>query len=115
MNADHLNGQINELNQQNSENRQVQDALEAEAASLADKISRLQMEINGLEKQIQDNQVKNYEVQKQITAAEEELARQKDFLGQNIRRVYIEGDISTPELLASSKDLSEYFDKQVYP
>ncbi len=112
--ATHLNGQINELNLQNNESQQAQGALEVEAASLADKVSRLQTEINGLEKQIQDNQARNDEVQKQIVAAEEELAKQKNILGQIIRQIYIKGDISTFEMLASSKSLSEYFDKQQY-
>ncbi|OGL29798.1 hypothetical protein A3D14_00260 [Candidatus Saccharibacteria bacterium RIFCSPHIGHO2_02_FULL_47_12] len=113
-NASHLNGQINELNQQNSENREAQDALEVEAASLADKVNRLQAEITGLESQIRDNQAKNDEVQRQITKAEEELVKQKKLLGENIKQMYLEGDISTLEMLASSKDLSEFMDKQAY-
>lgn len=114
VNANHLDGQIDNLNQQNSENRQAQDVLEVEAASFSDKINRLQAEISGLESQIRDNQTKNYEVQQQITKAETELAKQKELLGLNIRAMYMEGGISTLEMLASSKDLSEFMDKQTY-
>lgn len=112
--ASHLNGQINELAQDNAENQQAQAVLEVEAANLADKIARLQSEINGLEQQITENQAKNDAVQAKITEAEAELAKQKDLLGQNIRAMYIEGDISPLEMLASSKDLSEFMDKQQY-
>lgn len=114
VNASHLNGQINELNQLNSQNRDAQAVLEVEAANLSDKIARLQAEITGLERQISDNQAKNDAVQKEIVTAEVELQKQKDLLGQNIRAMYIEGDISTLEMLASSKDLSEFVDKQQY-
>lgn len=112
--ASHLNGQINELNQQNSENAQTQEVLEVEAASLSDKISRLQAEIDGLQKQIQENQAKSDELQRQIDAKQKELDKEKDLLGQNIRQMYLEGDISTIEMLATSKNLSDFLDKQQY-
>lgn len=112
--AAHLNGQINQLQQENQQTDSEQNVLEGEAASLGAKISTLQSEIAELEKQIRDNQVKNAEVQTKITAAETELERQKDLLGQNIKAMYLEGDISTLEMLASSNDLSEFVDKQQY-
>jgi surface antigen len=54
------------------------------------------------------------QLQKQISDAEAELARQKEVLGQSIKAMYVEGDISTIEMLASSKDLSDFVDKQQY-
>lgn len=112
--ASHLNGQINQLQQQNQQSDASQNVLENEAASLSAKIATLQAEIAGLESQIRDNQTKNDEIQKQIAAAEEELAKQKKLLGENIKQMYLEGDISTIEMLASSKDLSEFMDRQAY-
>lgn len=112
--ASHLNGQINQLQQQNQQSDVSQNVLENEAASLGAKIAILQAEIAGLESQIRDNQTKNTKVQNKITEAEAELAKQRDLLGQNIRAMYLEGDISTLEMLASSKDLSEFMDKQAY-
>lgn len=112
--ASHLNGQINQLQQQNQQSDASQNVLENEAASLSAKIATLQAEIAGLESQIRDNQAKNEEVKKQIATAEEELAKQKEQLGTNIRAMYLEGDISTLEMLASSKNLSEFVDKQAY-
>nr|MCW1908746.1 CHAP domain-containing protein [Candidatus Saccharibacteria bacterium] len=48
------------------------------------------------------------------TEQENELARQRKILGENIKAMYLEGQISTLEMLASSKDLSEFIDKQQY-
>lgn len=112
--ADRFDDQIRTLNQDNNEKRQARAQLGAEASSLSDAVNKLQVEINTLEAQIRDNQAKNDELQRQITAAEEELAKQRELLGENIKAMYLEGEISTLEMLASSKDLSEFVDKQQY-
>lgn len=112
--ASHVNEQINQLNSQNTQiNQQVQ-ALDVEAKSIEGVITALQAQIEGLQAQINGNQAKANELQGQITEAEAELAKQKNLMGQNIRAMYLEGDISTLEMLASSKNLSEFIDKQQY-
>lgn len=112
--ADRFDEQIAELNQQNSENLDKQRNLEVQASSFQEKINALASQISALEKQIRSNEAKSTELKAQIKAAEEELQRQRDLLGENIRAMYLEGDISTLEMLASSKDLSDFVDKQQY-
>lgn len=112
--ASHLDRQINELNQQNSQNQQVQDGLEITEQSLSDKVSRLQKEINAVQELLNENESKNNAVKAEIAKVEADIDKQKDLLGQNIRAMYIEGDISTLEMLASSNDLSDFVDKEQY-
>lgn len=112
--ASHLNGQITELNTQNAQNQQAQDGLEVQETDLNGKIERLQSEINAIQALIQENQIKNDQLKVKIAEVEAELEEQKGLLGQNIRAMYIEGDISTLEMLASSQNLSEFVDKQQY-
>ncbi len=112
--ADQYDEQIRAINNDTSVKRGAKAQLGAEAASLTDVINKLQAQINDLQAKINDNQAKNVELQKQITAAEEELARQKKLLGEDIKAMYLEGQISTLEMLASSKDLSDFVDKQQY-
>lgn len=112
--ASHLNGRISQLQLQNQQSDASQNVLENEAASLGTKIATLQAEISSLESQISDNQAKNNEVQNKITEAEAELEKQKKMLGENIKQMYLEGEISTLEMLANSKDLGDFFDKQAY-
>jgi surface antigen len=112
--ADRFTEQINQLKNENAQKEQVVQALQVEADSIAGVIAGLQAQIDGLQAQINANQAKANELQKQITEAEIELAKQKNLMGQNIRAMYLEGDISTLEMLASSKNLSEYLDKQQY-
>jgi peptidoglycan DL-endopeptidase CwlO len=112
--ADQFQEQINALQQQNNNTNANLDQLGAQAASLQDHINKLQNEINVLQAEIAANQAKRDDLQRQIVAAEEELAKQKKILGENIKAMYLEGQISTLEMLASSKDLSEFVDKQQY-
>lgn len=112
--ADQYQEQIDALKQQTAESRQSLDQLGAQADSYQDQINKLQAEINSLQEQIQVNQAKSADLQRQIVEAEAELARQKKVLGQSIKQMYLEGQISTIEMLASSKDLSEFVDKQQY-
>lgn len=112
--ADRFDEQINGLNQQNSQTQQQDQLAENEAASLQAVVNRIQGEITAIEQQIAANQTKRNETVTKIAEAEAELAKQKKLLGENIRAMYLEGDISTLEMLASSKDLSHFVDKQQY-
>jgi surface antigen len=74
----------------------------------------LEAQISGLQAQITANQAKNEKLKSEIDIAQKELDKQKKLLGENIKAMYLEGQISTLEMLASSKDLSEFVDKEQY-
>ncbi len=112
--ADRFQDQINALNATNGQKKDAQNQLGAEASGIADTISKVQAEINAVQAKINDNQAKMAELKVQIKAAEDELIHQKGLLSQTIRAMYLEGDITTVEMLATSKDLSDFFDKQQY-
>jgi peptidoglycan DL-endopeptidase CwlO len=112
--ADRFTDQINQLKQENTIKQSRLDVLKVEADGLQATISALQAQIDGLQAQINANQAKNEQLQKDIAAAEVELQKQRDLLGKNIKAMYLEGEISTIEMLASSKDLSDFVDKQQY-
>lgn len=109
-----LQQQIDALNATNGAIKEDKKQLGNEASSLTDTINRLQGEINAVQNRINENEAKMVDLQKQIADAEAELVRQKDLLGQTIRAMYLEGEITTVEMLATSKDLSAFFDKQQY-
>lgn len=112
--ADRYQDQIDNLRSQNNDAQKKVDELEVQASSLEGVIAELQARINGLEQQINKNQAVSDDLKQQIVVAEAELAKQKDLLGQNIKAMYMEGQISTIEMLATSKDLSQFVDKQQY-
>ncbi len=112
--ADQFDAKIQALQQANAAKQQAKSQLGAEASSLADALNKLQVQINALQAQIDANKAKVADLEKQISDAEIELAKQKLVLGENIKAMYLEGQITTLEMLASSNDLSEFVDKQQY-
>ncbi len=112
--ANHLSDEIRELNAENGQISQTKQVLRIEAASFQEAINALQSQINGLQIQINDSNLQIEQTIIKITEAEAELARQRNLLGQNIKAMYLEGQITTLEMLASSRDLSEFVDKQQY-
>jgi surface antigen len=112
--AETLQQQINNLNNENAQKNQQVTALQVQADGYQAAIGVLQVQINGLQALIDANTVKSVDLQNQIVAAQAQLDKQKRILGENIKAMYLEGDITTIEMLATSKDLSDYFDKQQY-
>ncbi len=112
--ADQFDEQIRQLNADNSNKQAAVAQLGSQASSFQDAINKLQQQITAMQNDIAANQKRVGELQQQIADAEAELAKQKSLLGQDIRAMYVEDDISTLEMLASSKDLSDFVDKQQY-
>ncbi len=112
--ADQFQDQIDALNNDSGQKQAVQGQLGAEATSLAEAIAKLQAQIDDIQGKINANNQKAEELKTQIAAAQIELAKQRKLLGQTIKVMYLEEKITPVEMLASSKNLSDYFDKQQY-
>jgi surface antigen len=112
--ADQFDAQINALKQQNSGLQVQADALAATASTYQQAIDALSAQINSLQSNIVNTQNQIDALQAQINQAQIDLDQQKQVLGENIKTMYLEGDISTLEILASSKDLSDFVNKQEY-
>jgi peptidoglycan DL-endopeptidase CwlO len=106
--------EINRLQAENAHNQAHVAALEDQAVGYQDAIKKLAAQIAAMQGKINQNTREQQRLRGEIAQAEKELEYQKNLLGQNIRSMYLEGDISTLEMLASSKDLSEFVDKEQY-
>lgn len=112
--ADSYDAQIRSLQNQNSANKaQVKD-LKSQAASYQDAIHQFEIQITGLQLAIDENEAKQADLAQQIAKHEAELRRQRNVLGQNIKAMYVNDNMTTIEMLATSKDLSEFVDKETY-
>lgn len=109
-----LQQQIGQVQQDTNAKKEAQGVLGIEASSLSDAVYKLQAQIDASQARTNQLQGDVDNLKKQITEAEAELTKQRTLLGENIRAMYIQGDITTIEMLASSKDLSDFFDKQQY-
>lgn len=112
--AENYSSEISRLQAENARNEEKVEALEDQAVGYEDAIKKLAAKIANLQAQIDESTRQQRRLEREIADAEKELDRQKNLLGQNIRSMYLEGDISTLEMLAVSKDLSEFVDKEQY-
>ena len=112
--ADQFDAQIQALQQQNAGAQAQADALAATASTYQQAVDALNSQISSLQQNIVNTQNQIDALQQQIDAAQIELDHQKAILGENIKTMYLEGNISTLEILASSNNLSDYVNKQEY-
>lgn len=112
--ADSFDEQIQALQNENAANRSNVDALQSQANSYQDAISRLQTQIDAILAQIAANQAEQARLQAEIVAKQAEIDQQRLLLGDSIRTMYVDGQISTIEMLATSNNLSEFVDKEEY-
>ena len=112
--ADEYQAQINALTQQNAANRSALTELESVAQSYADAIQKLQQQIDALQASINANLYLQAQLQKQIAEAQAEIDRQRAILAEDVKAMYVDGTPSSLEMLASSRDFSDYVDKQEY-
>lgn len=112
--ADQYDEQINALNQQNSAAQGVLGGLQAQAGSYQDAINQLQSQINAVEAALNANVAKQADVQQQITDAQSKIEQERAYLKESIKTMYVDGQLSTVEELATSKSLSDYVDKEEY-
>lgn len=114
VNADQFDQQIRALQQENQTNLNAVATLQSQARSYQDAIAVLRAQISQLQAEIGYNRGQQALLQAQIEANEKELQRQRKLLGADLKAMYVDGDISTIEMLATSKNLSEFIDREAY-
>lgn len=112
--ADVYDEKINKLKRENAQTQSQRDDLRNDARTLEEKIASLRTEIASIEGQIRENQAKDQQLKQEIAKHEAELAKERVVLGKSVKEMYVENDMSTLEMLASSKNLSEFLDREQY-
>lgn len=112
--ADSYQDQINSLDNQNAQTQSNVDALANQASSYQGEINQLQGQITGLQDAINVNQSKQDQIQQQIQADQAQITQEKQVLGNVIRTMYVNGQVSTVEMLATSQNISDFVDAETY-
>jgi len=112
--ADKFDEQINSLKAQNNDAKNLVNGLAAQAGSYKGAIDQLQAQIGTIQAALSANQVKQTSLQGEITANQAKIDQHKQYLGKDIKAMYIDGQLSTIEELATSKNLSDYVDREEY-
>jgi peptidoglycan hydrolase CwlO-like protein/surface antigen len=108
------NEQISDLQDANAGAQSSLNNLIAQAGSYQAAIGALQAQIDSLNQLIQANEAKQAQIQAEIVQKQAELDQQRKVLGTDIKAMYVDGQMSTIEMLATSKNLSDYVDKEEY-
>ena len=112
--ADKFDDQINALRAQNNTVQGQLNGLTSQASSYQDSINQLQSQISAVEAQIAANQAQQADLQAKIVANQAIIDAKKISLAATVKAMYLDGQMSTIEQLATSKNLSDYIDKEEY-
>lgn len=109
-----INDQIQQKQAEHKKAQEESKRLGDRASDTQSQIDQLQAEIADVQAQIDINTARQKELTEKIEAAQKRLDEQRGLLSANIRSMYIEGEISPLEMIASSKNLGDFVEKQEY-
>lgn len=112
--ADQWDNQINALRSQANQYQAQANDLKARGDTLQNKLDTINAEKAALESSIAANQQKNDKLRADIEANTKKLEETQDALGEMIANLYVDGKVSSLELLASSQNIGDFVDKQEY-
>jgi len=112
--ADSFDDQINALQQQVGAFQAQAGQLRAQADNLQAQIGAIDAQKQAIEAQISANEVKKQQLNDQIQQTSDRIAQQKEGLAKNLKSMYVESGVSPLEMVASSKSISDFIDKQEY-
>jgi len=88
--------------------------LHAQSENLQSAIAALQIQAASIQAQIDISQAQYDKLTAQISETEQKIKTNQDALGLTIAKMYVDDKITPIEMLASSKNISEFIDKQEY-
>lgn len=112
--ADQYDDKINALQQDIAVYKAEGDRLNAEANTLQSALAQLANQKASIQTQIDISQEKYDQLVIQIAETEKKIKDNQDALGTTIANMYVEDNITPIEMLAGSKNISDYLDKQEY-
>ncbi len=112
--ADQFDEQIAALKKKVQETQAAADGKANEVSTLKGKISSIEAEISAAQHQLDLTNLEIRKTQADIERSNQEMERQKDILRDNLRMIYRQGNINPLEVIASSKNLSDFVSQQQY-
>jgi peptidoglycan hydrolase CwlO-like protein/surface antigen len=112
--ADQYDDQINAIQSQVDQYQAQANQYHKKANSLQAAVSALTAEKNAIQAQLDLSQAKFDKLTSDIAKNKEQLKENQKALGTIIADLYVDGEVSPLEMLASSKNVGEYMDKNTY-
>ncbi len=109
-----IQSQIEDLSNSNANTQNALGDLQLKAKNYQDVIRKLKAEIYSIQGAINASEKKQAQLQQQINENQVQLDQQKKMLGDDLKSMYVNGQMSTVEMLATSNSLSDFVDSQTY-
>jgi surface antigen len=90
------------------------DRLNGESITLQNALNQITNEKNAIQAQVDLSQAQYDQLVIEIAATEKSIKDNQDGLGTTLADLYVDGDISPIEMLASSQNISDFLNKQEY-
>jgi surface antigen len=112
--ADRFDEQIKQIEGQVSSYQQEAAKLREEGNTLKNAIAGLQAQQDSIQAQINLSQAKKDQLEQQIKDTTAQIEKNQITLTSTLADIYVNGDVSPIEMLASSKNVGDYLDQQEY-
>ncbi len=112
--AGELDQKIKDVNSKLSQVRAEKRTLAEQVEAFDNQIYSVQLQINSTQGEINALTEKISETNKQIEEATIKLKTQQEIMKEYLRTIYIEGQVSTVELIAKSENFSDFVDRSEY-
>ncbi|HWZ65726.1 MAG TPA: CHAP domain-containing protein [Patescibacteria group bacterium] len=112
--ADHFDDQINAIKSQVTQYQNQAADLHNQADTLINQVGIINAQQAEVRAQISGTQFKLDQLSQSIADNQQKIDNQKDALATNLRSAYLESTITPLEMVASSKSISDFVDKQQY-
>jgi surface antigen len=112
--ADRYDDQIRAIQQQMAPLQQKANELNGKANTIQAAVDAFTAEKNAIQAQIDLSQAKYDKLTHDIEVNKQKLAKSQDALATTVADLYVDDSISPLEMLASSKNVSDYMDKQEF-
>ncbi len=112
--ADDYDERISKIQRQIEEFKSQAGQLNGQADSLQKELDALSAQRNVMQKEIDLKQAEYDKLVHEIAENEQKIVEDQEILGITIADLYLSDDISPLEILASSKNFSDFVDKQTY-
>lgn len=112
--ADVFDSQKSAIEQQITQYQQQASELATQAATLQNQLAIFGIQRNQLQAELAVTQGQYDELTNQIKATEKKISTNQDALGILVRTMYVDGRTTTLEMIASSKNIGDFINRQAY-
>jgi len=112
--AAELQSAIDSLDAQASANEAILHGIENEVDSLENKLAYYRTQIAQINLVVKSTELEIDRLTIELEEAKVELARQKSVLAESLKTLYIEGNVSTLDLVLASEEFTEFISQQEY-